>query len=145
LVRSKISAGLALANLYFEIEDFQKTLFYINKLIEIDDENRIFWRLYAQSNLKISFFSEAAKAFRKCIDLGDNSLDVYIELVDTLYFMGDLNEAIKTLLEAEMYFHKHASIEYRKSGLYFLIKSTVLGQKYPVQGSHSLDIILFLS
>jgi len=121
---------LALAELYFEDNVFHKSLFYINKLIEIDDENKVFWKLYAQTNLKMSFFKEAATAFRKCIELGDNSLDTYIELVDALYFIGDLNEAIKTLLEAEIYYHKHADIEFRKSGLYFLIKSNYLGEQY---------------
>ena len=121
---------IALANLYFEKEDYKKTLFYLNMLIEIDDENPEYWRLYALSNLKISFFEEAAKSFQKCIDLGSNALDIYMELVDTYYYIGDFKEAIRVLLEAEIYYHSHADIEYRLSGLYFLIKSTTLGEQY---------------
>lgn len=121
---------IALANLYFEKEDYQKTLFYLNMLIEIDDENPEYWRLYALSNLKISFFEEAAKSFQKCIELGDNTLEIYMELVDTFYYIGDYKEAIKVLLEAEIYYHNHADIEYRLGGLYLLIKSTVLGEQY---------------
>lgn len=121
---------IALSGLCFKIEDYPKALFYINKLIEINDENPDYWRLYAQSNLKISFFEEAAKAYKKCLDLGDDSLETYTSLTDTLYFLGDYNDAIKVLTKAEIYFHKHAEIEYRLSGLYFLIQSNPLGKKH---------------
>lgn len=124
---------LALANLYYEAENFKKTLFYLNMLIEIDDENPEYWRLYALSNLKISFFQVAAKAFQKCIDLGKNSLEIYMELVDTYYYIGDYKEAIRILLEAEVYYHNHALVAYRFSGLYFLIKSTKLGEQYLIK------------
>lgn len=124
---------IALANLYFEKEDYQKTLFYLNMLIEIDDENPEYWRLYALSNLKISFFEEAAKSFQKCINLGNNTLEIYMELVDTYYYIGDFKEAIRVLLESEIYYHNHADIEYRLSGLYFLINSTALGEQYLIK------------
>lgn len=124
---------IALANLYFEKEEYKKTLFYLNMLIEIDDENPEYWRLYALSNLKISFFEEAAKSFQKCIDLGSNTLEIYMELVDTYYYIGDFKEAIRILLEAEIYYHNYADIEFRLSGLYFLIKSTTLGEQYLIR------------
>jgi len=121
---------LALADLYFKIEAYQKTLYYINKLIVIDDENPEYWKIYAQSNLKIAFFEEAAKAFKKCIDLNDNALETHIALADTYYFIGDYKDAIKVLINAEIYYHGHAEIEYRLSGLNFLIKSDRMGVKH---------------
>ncbi len=121
---------LALASLNYKIEEYQQTIFYINKLIEINDENPDFWKIYAQSNLKISFFEEAAKAFRRCIELGDSSLDIFTSLADTLYYIGDYNDAIKELLKAQIFFHKQAEIEYRLAGLYFLIRRNILGKKH---------------
>lgn len=121
---------ISLSSLYFKTEEYQKALYYINKLIDINDENTDYWRLYAQTNLKISFFEEAAKAFKKCISLGDDSLDTYLSLADSLYYLGDYNDAIKVLLKAEIYFHNLAEIEYRLSGLYFLIHGKILGKKH---------------
>lgn len=121
---------LALASLYYNIEEFQKAIYYINKLIEINDENADYWVLYGQSNLKISFFEEAAKAYRKSIEFGDNTLDTFTSLADTLYYLGDYNDAIKELLKAQIFFHKQAEIEYRLGGLYFLIHSNTLGKKH---------------
>jgi tetratricopeptide (TPR) repeat protein len=127
---------IALADLYYKAEEYQKTLFYINKLITIDDENPKYWKIYAQSNLKIAFFEEAGKAFQKCLDLDDNSLDVHLSLADTYYFLGDYKDAIKVLLNAEVFYHRQAEIEYRLSGLYFLLKSNTLGVKYLQNALH---------
>lgn len=121
---------LALASLNYNIEEYQKAIFYIHKLIEINDENIDYWKIYAQSNLRISFFEEAAKAFRKSIELGDSTLEVFTSLADTLYYIGDYKDAIKELLKAEIFFHKQAEIEYRLSGLYFLIRNNALGKKH---------------
>ncbi len=127
---------IALADLHYKAEEYQKTLYYINKLITIDDENPKYWKIYAQSNLKIAFFEEAAKAFKKCLQLDDNTLDIHISLADTYYFMGDYQDAIKVLLNAEVFYHKQADIEYRLSGLYFLLKSNANGVKHLQNALH---------
>ncbi len=121
---------IALTNLYFNSEDYQKAIFYSNKLLEINDENPDYWEIYAQSNLKIAFFEEAAKAFQKCMDLGDYSLKTFLSLADSFYFLGDYKDAIKILIKSEIYFHRHAAIDYRLSGLYFLIGSGKFGKKH---------------
>ncbi len=127
---------IALANLHYKHEEYQKSLFYINKLITIDDENPAYWKIYAQSNLKIAFFEEAAKAFQKCLDLDDNSLDVHLSLADSHFFSGNYKEAVKVLLNAEVYYHRLADIEYRLSGLYFMANSPTLGVKYLQSALH---------
>ena len=138
---------LALVNLYYKNENYQKTLFYINKLFDIDDENVEFWKIYAQTNLKVQFYHEAAKAFQKCLEHGDVSLDIFIQLADTYYFIGEYNKAIRVLLEADNYFHGHVTIDYRLSGLYFLIKSDSQGKKYLLKGlsSNAIEYKMFKS
>ncbi len=121
---------LNIISILFQQREYQKSIFYINQLINLEEENLKYWRLYGHANMKIAFFSEAAKAFQKCLLLKDNSIDIYLELADAQYFLGDLGEAIKSLIKAEIYFHNNAEIQYRLSGLYFLIKSNDLGVKY---------------
>lgn len=121
---------LGIIDILFETKEYQKALFYINQLINLEDENPVFWRLYAQANMKIAFFEEASKAFQKCLILKDNSLENHLDLADSFYFIGDLKQAIKTLINAEVFFHNYAEIQYRLSGLYFLIKSDDLAIKY---------------
>ncbi len=121
---------LSIISILFTKRDYQKSIFYINQLINIDEENLEYWRLYGHANMKIAFFEEAAKAYEKCLKLKDNSIDIYLELADAYYYSGDLFQSIKTLLKAEIYFHNNAEIQYRLSGLYFLIKNNDMGVKY---------------
>jgi tetratricopeptide (TPR) repeat protein len=121
---------LGIIDILFQAKDFHKALFYINQLINLEDENPVYWRLYGQANLKIAFFEEASKAFQKCLHLNDNILDNHLDLADSFYHLGDFKAAIKALINAEVYFHNYADIQYRLSGLYFLMKSNDLGIKY---------------
>lgn len=121
---------LSIVDIYFRKKEFNKALFYINQLINLDDENVDYWKLYAHANMKIAFFEEAIKAYKKCISFNDHNLDVYLELSDALYFTGDLKESLITLIQAEVYFHNNAAIQFRLSGLHFLLNSNELGTKY---------------
>jgi tetratricopeptide (TPR) repeat protein len=47
---------LGIIDILFQAKDYQKALFYINQLINLEDENPVYWRLYGQANLKIAFF-----------------------------------------------------------------------------------------
>ena len=118
---------IALADLSYRLKEYQNAIYYINKLINIDNKNPIYWKVYADSNLKMNFYEEASNAFQKCLSLNENSLEIFISLADTYYNMGDYQNAIKTLENAEVYYHKRASVYYRLSGLYLLTQSIPAG------------------
>ncbi len=121
---------IALSELYLEQNNFRKAIYYLNKLIDINDENPKYWKLFAKANLKIPFYKEAAKSFEKCIQLGDRNLNTYLDLADTHFLNADFNEAIKVLLEAEIYYGNQSQIDYRLSGYYFRTGSPMLGKKH---------------
>jgi tetratricopeptide (TPR) repeat protein len=109
---------MALTNIYFELEDYAKSLYYIKKVVSIDEFNPLYWRKYGEINLKLSFFEETISAFRRCLSLDDKSLEIWIALVDVLYYIGDYNEALKVLVQAKNYYKETAEIEYRFFGLF---------------------------
>ena len=111
---------LALTNLYVKDKNFQKALYFINKAIQIDDENAMYWSRFAEINLKLNLFEEAAKAFQKCVDLEDYRLDIFVALVDVLHFLGEFADAIVVLDKAKKLYVDFAEIEYRLSGMHFL-------------------------
>lgn len=121
---------LGIVDILFETNEYQKALYFINQLINIEEENPVYWKLYAQANMKIAFFEEASKAYQKCLILKDNTLENHLDLADAFYFIGDLKQAVKTLINAEIFFHNYAEIQYRLSGLYFLLKSNDIAIKY---------------
>ena len=38
---------------------YQKELYYLAKAIEIEDDNALYWKRYAEINLKLSFFEDS--------------------------------------------------------------------------------------
>jgi len=127
---SLAKAIIALVDLAYNSKEYEKALFYIDKLINLDDQNASYWQIYAESNSKLGFYEESAKALKKCLTLNDNSLEIYLALSDSYYFMGDYQNAMTTLIKAETYYHRYPEIEYRLSGLYFLSKNILFGKKH---------------
>ena len=121
---------LALTSLYIEQENYQKALYFINKALQIDDENAMYLSCFAQINLKLNLFEEAAAAFQKCIDLEDYRLEIFIALVDVLHFLGEFNDALKVLRKAKKMYKDFAEIEYRLSGMNFLLDNKTKGYQY---------------
>ena len=118
---------IAITNLNIKEKKYRKALFHINKAIEIDEQNVLYWRKYAEINLKLNFFEEVVEAFNRCIILQDMDLVIWIGLTDVLYFLGEYEEAIATLIKSKTYFKGFAEIEYRLSGLHFLLKNKQKG------------------
>ena len=112
---------ILLTNLYFDQEQYQKAAYYLAKALKIDEVNGLYWRRYAEINLKLSFFEEAVVGFNSCLRLGDTSPEIYIGLTDVLSFLGEFNDALKVLLVAQKSYKGFAEIEYRLVGLFFVL------------------------
>jgi tetratricopeptide (TPR) repeat protein len=112
---------ILLTNLYFDQENYQKAAYYITKALKIDEDNALYWRRYAEINLKLSFFEEAVIGFNSCLRLGDTSIEIYMGLVDVLSFLGAFNDALKVLLAAQKTHKNFAEVEYRLVGLFFVL------------------------
>jgi tetratricopeptide (TPR) repeat protein len=113
---------IAITDFQVRQKDFQKALFYVNKALAIDNQNRLYWKRYASINKQMNFFEEAEFGYRKAVEFGDHGLDTWLFWVDTLQFLGEFESAIQTLLQASEYFPEENEVEYRLSGLYFMIQ-----------------------
>ncbi len=121
---------LALTNLYMKEKNYQKALFFINKALQIDNKNAAYWSRFAEVNIKLNLFEEAANAFQKCIELEDYRLDIFVALIDVLHFLGDYNDALRVLKKAKSFYTDFAEIEYRLSGMNFLVQDDKKGLRY---------------
>jgi tetratricopeptide (TPR) repeat protein len=121
---------VSLCNLYCDDKRYQKALYYINKALEIDESNTLYWRMYAEINLKLDFLEEVAKAFYNCIELGDDSLDIYSGLVDVLSFISEYEEAYEILVKAVLMYPNHAEIDYRMGSICFVLGNDKKGIEF---------------
>jgi len=129
---------IAITNLNIREKKYRRALFHINRALEIDEENALYWRKYAEINLKLNFFEEAVVAFKRCILLQDTDLVIWVGLSDILIFLGEYQEAVETLNTSKSYFKDFAEIEYRLSGLYFMLKNKRKGS-YHLRKALSID------
>lgn len=113
---------IAITDFYLRQKNYQKALFFVNKALAIDNQNRLYWKRYATINKEMNFFEEAEFGFRKAVEFGDTALDTWLFWVDILQFLGEFDSAIQTLLQASEYFPEENEIEYRLAGLYFMIQ-----------------------
>ncbi|HEX8562882.1 MAG TPA: tetratricopeptide repeat protein [Flavobacterium sp.] len=111
---------IAITDFYVRQKNFQKALFYVNKALAIDDQNRLYWKRYGAINRQMNFFEEAELGYRKAVELGDYQLDTWLFWVDILQFLGEFDSAVQTLLQASEYFPEEFEVEYRLAGLYFM-------------------------
>ncbi|HEU0137829.1 MAG TPA: tetratricopeptide repeat protein, partial [Flavobacterium sp.] len=112
---------IAITDFYVRQKNYQKALFYVNKALAIDNQNRLYWKRYASINKEMHFFEEAEVGYRKAVELGDFQLDTWLFWVDILQFLGEFETGIQTLLQASEYFPEEYEIEYRLAGLYFML------------------------
>lgn len=125
---------ILLTDAYYDQENYQKAHYYINKAIKIDDCNTMYWRKYANITIKLNFYEEAVRAFENCLQLQDQAIEVYVAMSDVQTFLGDFNDAMKTLFEAQKIYKDFAEIEYRLAGLFFVLHKENHGFTHLING-----------
>ncbi|MFD2824249.1 tetratricopeptide repeat protein [Lacinutrix iliipiscaria] len=118
---------IAITKFYNKKKNYQKALYYINKAINIDTENVIYWKLYAQINQRLNFLEEAERGYKKALELGNYEVDTWIARGDILLKLGEPEAAIFNFLQASEFYPENAELEYRLAGLYFLQHETEKG------------------
>ena len=112
---------IAITKFYNKNRDFKKALYYINKAINIDCDNVIYWKLYAQINHRLNFLEEAERGYKKTLELGNFELPTWLSRGDILIHIGEFEAAIYNLIQAAEFYPETPEIEFRLAGLYFTL------------------------
>ena len=125
-------AWVLITNLYFTKENYQKAAYFIAKALKIDEDNPMYWRKYAEINLKLHLFEEVIIGYENCLTLNDDDIAIYIGLVDILLFLGDFNKAVSKLFKAQKIYKNFAEIEYRLAGVFFILNKEKFAKKHMI-------------
>lgn len=125
---------ILLTNIYYDDKNYSKAAYYIAEALKIDEDNAAYWKRYAEIKMKLNFYEEAVAGFEKCLMLGDNAIEIYIALVDVLSFLGEFNDAITVLFDAQKTYKNFAEIEYRLAGLFFVLNKKNYGFNHLIVG-----------
>lgn len=129
---------IAITKFYNKQKNYQKALYYINKAINIDCDNVLYWRLYAQINHRLNFLEEAERGYKKTLDLGNYELNTWLSRADILIQLGEYEASALNLIQAAEFFPETAEIEYRLAGIYYTLLE-------PEKGSYHLKNGLLLN
>ncbi len=110
---------IAITKFYKKNHDDQKALYFINKAINIDGDNVVYWKLYADINRQLKFYEEAERGYKKSLELGNYELDTWLSRADILIELGEFEASIYSLIQASEFYPEQAEIQYRLAGLYF--------------------------
>jgi len=129
---------IAITDYYIKKRNYKKALYYIDKAINIDGENVLYWKRYAKINHRLSLFEEAEVGYRKTIELGDYELNTWLTRNDILVYLGEYEAAINNLFKASEFYPECAEIEYRLAGIYFIVQNIRKGE-YHLKNALKLD------
>ena len=125
---------IAITKFYTKHQNYQKALYFINKAVNIDNDNVLYWKLYAQINQRLNFLEEAERGYKHALDLGNYELDTWLSRTDILINLGEYEASIFNLLQALEFYPESAEIEYRLGGLYFKLLQTDKGHYHLKNG-----------
>ena len=121
-----------------------KALFYVNKAIDIDEQNPKYWLFYSKINKHLNYFEEAERGFKRTIEYGDNSVEIWIERGDILIQLGEIEAAKFNFKQALDLHPKNEELEYRISGIYFVLNKFKKGFKYLLIALHRNPEYVFI-
>jgi tetratricopeptide (TPR) repeat protein len=121
---------------YFSKKDFFKSLFYVNKAIDVDDENADYWLFYSKINERLSFLEEAERGYKKTLELGNCSLETWISRGDILIKIGELEAAKYNFVQALEHHPKSEELEFRISGICFKLNESETGYTHLLTALH---------
>ncbi len=68
------------------------------------------------------------------MSLDDKELEIYIGLSDVLLFLGEFNDALTTIIEAQKIYKNFAEVEYRLAGLFIILNKENHGMTHLING-----------
>jgi tetratricopeptide (TPR) repeat protein len=108
---------IAITKYYNKNQDYQNALHYINKAINIDEDNVVYWKLYAQINQRLNFLEESERGYKRALELGNYELDTWISRGDILIKLGEYEAAIFNFEQCVEFYPESEEVEYRLAGL----------------------------
>ena len=111
---------IAITNFYNKAQNYPKALYYINKAINIDNENVVYWKYYAQINQRLNFLEEAERGYKKTLELGNYELQTWLSRADILIQLGEYEAAQFCLDQTLEFYPNNEEVTFRLAGVYFV-------------------------
>lgn len=120
---------LAITDFYYRKKDYKKALYYINKAINIDEENSLYWKKCAKINKALENYDEADFAYKQAVDLGNFELETWLSWTAVVLQCDDAESAFQILQQGLEFYPEEAKLWYAVTGVHLMLKQTVKAKK----------------
>lgn len=119
---------LAITDFYFNKSNYIKALEYINRALNIDGENPMYWKKCAMINAELKNYDQADFAFKHTVDLGNYELDTWLSWADVAKKNKDYSSGLQILAQGKEFYPESAELQYKVAGLYLAAKDKINGR-----------------
>lgn len=116
---------LAFTNFYYNNQNYNKAFIYINKALNIDGENPLYWKICGKINKALKKYDQADYAYKQAVDLGNYELSTWLKWAEVVQLNNNTNSAIEILLQGKEFYPESASLEYKLAGFQLLINDKI--------------------
>jgi tetratricopeptide (TPR) repeat protein len=116
---------LAITDFYFRKMNYKRALYYINKAINIDGENPLYWKKCAMIHAALKNYDEADFAYKQSVDLGNYELETWLEWAEVVTRNKELEAAAEILTQGLEFFPESAELEYKMTGILLMMNDFI--------------------
>jgi len=111
-----------LAGIYFDLSDFEKSVFYYSKKIAITPKASSYLRR-GQAQARLGLFLKAIEDFDHAVELGEESIEVYFERGTVNYLLGKYDVAVTDLLKVRQNINNdYVQVDYYLGEIFFTLQ-----------------------
>lgn len=129
------------AALYDKMGNLDEAEYYIQRAIELNDDNSEYYTNSTYYFLKQMKFEEALSSLVKLVELKPLVFNTWFAYVETLIAIGEYEQAIAVLLTGALKNFNRAEFFYQLSNVYYLIDEDRLGNE-ALRNALSMDITI---
>lgn len=115
--------------IYNNLANYDEALYYINKALEIDNDNINYLKKRAYLYVQLRQFEESIEDFRTLLELEYTNINNYLAFGELLMAIGEFEQAKDHITESIKKFRR-AEFFYQLSNCYFLLKDETNGKEY---------------
>jgi tetratricopeptide (TPR) repeat protein len=116
---------LAITDFFYDRKKYEKAFFYINKALNIDGENAVYWSKCAKINRALQKYDQADYAFKQAVDLGNYELNTWLKWAEVSQLNKDEASAVQILKQGKEFHPESAKLLYKLAGFQLLTNDTI--------------------
>ncbi|KAG1647354.1 Acetylornithine aminotransferase [Nymphon striatum] len=109
-----------MAKFYYYQTTTKRHYYYVNKALNIDGENPLYWKKCAKINTALKNYDQADYAYKQAVELGNYELDTWLRWADSTHWNKNFDSAVQILVQGRQFYPENATLQYKMAGFQLL-------------------------